>query len=187
MNRVSTFLSCSALSLTLISSGAFSMELSSAQVTNGKSLKSQQIFNQWGCKGDSISPELQWKDVPKGTKSFAVTMFDPDAPTGSGWWHWVMINIPADIQKLPLNAGDENGKLMPKGAQMQRNDFGFHGYGGACPPPKSAPHNYQITVYALDVENLGVPVNGTGALAGYYILQHSLADARLVAPTNTRK
>ncbi|WP_028023163.1 YbhB/YbcL family Raf kinase inhibitor-like protein [Enterovibrio calviensis] len=175
------------LSLTWLSMSASAMTLVSPQIVEGETLKTQQIFNQWDCQGDNLSPALQWTDIPTGTKSFAVTMYDPDAPTGSGWWHWVMINIPADVHQLPLDAGNENGKLLPAGAQMQSNDFGFHGFGGACPPPKASPHNYQITVYALDVKNLGVPVNGSPALAGYYILQHRLGEAQLIAPTNARK
>ncbi|MEZ8142666.1 kinase inhibitor [Enterovibrio norvegicus FF-33] len=176
-----------ALSMVLVSMGTSALTLTSPQVVEGETLKTQQIFNQWGCEGDNKSPELRWTDIPEGTKSFAVTMYDPDAPTGSGWWHWSMINIPADVHHLQLNAGDEGGKLMPAGAQMQRNDFGFHGFGGACPPPKASPHNYQITVYALDVEKLGVPVNGSPALAGYYILQHRVGEAQLIAPTKARK
>lgn len=163
------------------------MNLSSPQIVEGESLTKGQIFNSWGCEGDNVSPELRWDDIPKGTKSFAVTMYDPDAPTGSGWWHWVMINIPADVNQLNLNAGEKGGAKMPSGAQMQRNDFGYAGFGGACPPEGASPHNYEVTVYALDVENLGVPADGSPAMAGYFILQHKVGEAQLVAPTNARK
>ncbi|WP_325894878.1 YbhB/YbcL family Raf kinase inhibitor-like protein [Grimontia sp. NTOU-MAR1] len=162
------------------------MTLTSPQVTEGETLKKGQIFDGWGCKGNNHSPELKWMDPPEGTKSYAVTMYDPDAPTGSGWWHWVMINIPNDVQYLKLNAGEKGGGQMPKGAQMQRNDFGFVGFGGACPPPNASKHNYQITVYALDVETLGVSADGSPALAGYNILQHRIGEAQLIAPTNVR-
>ncbi|QDF66204.1 YbhB/YbcL family Raf kinase inhibitor-like protein [Shewanella sp. SNU WT4] len=167
-------------------SSAYALTLESPQVTNDKTFSNQQIFDSWGCTGDNISPELKWSDVPKGTKSFAVTLYDPNAPTGSGWWHWVTINIPADATGLSLGAGALGGDKLPKGASMLRNDFGFMGYGGACPPPMAQPHNYEITVYALDVADLGVPVDASPALAGYYILQHDLAKAVLTAPTNTR-
>ncbi|NGN99839.1 YbhB/YbcL family Raf kinase inhibitor-like protein [Grimontia sp. S25] len=169
-----------------VATSASAMTLTSPQITEGESLKKGQIFNSWGCTGNNHSPELKWVDPPEGTKSYAVTMYDPDAPTGSGWWHWVMINIPADVQYLKLNAGKEGGSLMPKGAQMQRNDFGVVGFGGACPPPKASKHNYEITVFALDVEKLDVPAEGSPALAGYNILQHRIGEAQLIAPTNAR-
>ncbi|MGL4474960.1 MAG: YbhB/YbcL family Raf kinase inhibitor-like protein [Shewanella sp.] len=112
-------------------SSAYALTLESPQVTNDNTFSNQQIFNSWGCTGDNISPELKWSDVPKGTKSFAVTLYDPNAPTGSGWWHWVTINIPADATGLSLGAGALGGDKLPKGASMLRNDFGFMGYGGA--------------------------------------------------------
>ncbi|SKA64224.1 YbhB/YbcL family Raf kinase inhibitor-like protein [Enterovibrio nigricans] len=171
----------------LFATSPFAMNLSSPQITEGETLSKGQIFNSWGCKGDNHSPELRWENPPKGTKSYAVTMYDPDAPTGSGWWHWVMINIPGDVNGLRLDAGREGGANLPAGAQMQRNDFGFVGFGGACPPPDAPKHNYQITVYALDVESLGVPADGSPALAGYYILQHRIGEAQLIAPTNARE
>ncbi|WP_067515540.1 YbhB/YbcL family Raf kinase inhibitor-like protein [Endozoicomonas ascidiicola] len=178
------------LSISLSTWGAekqtVTMNLKSPQVTNGQSFHNQQIFNHWGCTGKNVSPELQWDKVPDGTKSFAVTMYDPNAPTGSGWWHWVVINIAGDVHSLTENAGKEGGKQLPKGARMLRNDFGFEGYGGACPPPDATPHQYHITVYALDIANLDVDSNASPAMAGYYILQHMLAKAVLTAPTNKR-
>lgn len=177
--------------LTLISStysiAKPALSLTSVDVHSGESLKSQQVFNSWGCSGLNQSPQLAWENIPAGTKSFAVTMYDPDAPTGSGWWHWVMINVPVSVTQLETNAGAEGGKLMPTGAQMQRNDFGYIGFGGACPPEGAKPHQYEITLYALDIEKLDVPKEGSPALAGYYILQHTLDTAKIVAPTNTRK
>lgn len=162
------------------------MELSSPNVKNGKSLQNAQIFNSWGCTGKNESPALKWTNVPKGTKSFAVTMYDPDAPTGSGWWHWVMIDIPADVNSLPENAGRKDSQDLPKGAIQLRNDFGYDGFGGACPPAGAKPHNYQITVYALKVPKLDIPANASPAYAGYYILANKLGKARIVAPTNAR-
>lgn len=162
------------------------MTLESNQVKNGESFGRQQLFNAWGCNGQNISPELRWSNVPPGTKSFAVTQYDPDAPTGSGWWHWVVINIPGDIRQLSLNAGAQGGQNLPAGANMLRNDFGYKGYGGACPPPNSEPHNYHITVYALDVPNLDVSTNASAAMAGFFIMQHALGKAVITAPTNAR-
>jgi Raf kinase inhibitor-like YbhB/YbcL family protein len=137
--------------------GAQAMTLISPTIENGKSLQNAQIYNGWGCTGKNESPALKWSDVPKGTKSFAVTMYDPDAPTGSGWWHWVVVNIPADVRSLPENAGVKDSKKLPQGAIQLRNDFGYNGFGGACPPEGSKPHNYQITVYALNTSKLDIP------------------------------
>ncbi|WP_257263245.1 YbhB/YbcL family Raf kinase inhibitor-like protein [Endozoicomonas sp. ONNA2] len=162
------------------------MTLMSNQVTNGKSFQSQQIYHQWGCTGENLSPELKWSNMPKGTKSFAVTMYDPDVPTGSGWWHWVVINIPGNVTGLPLNAGMAGGNNLPTGASMLTNDYGFKGYGGPCPPPNSEPHDYRITVYALDIPDLDENSSATPAMAVFYILQHTLAKVVLTAPTNAR-
>ncbi|GAA5524973.1 UPF0098 protein YbcL [Microbulbifer aestuariivivens] len=174
------------LAASAMAANAEGMTLVSEQVTNGETFKNQQIYNQWGCTGKNTSPELKWDNIPKGTKSFAVTMYDPDAPTGSGWWHWVVINIPGDISSLPLNAGAKGGQNLPEGASMLRNDFGSRAYGGACPPEHSAPHKYHITVYALDIPTLGVKSSASPAMAGFYILKHTLAKAVLTAPTNAR-
>ena len=114
-------------------------------------------------------------------------MFDPDATTGSGWWHWVMVNIPKDVRFLVADSGNRNGLLMPKGAQMQRNDFGYHGYGGACPPPSAMPHNYYFTVYALSVDELGIPADASPALANYFIHQYKLGEARIATPSSARQ
>lgn len=170
----------------LAANTAFAMTVTSKNITEGESLHSAQVFDSWGCSGKNMSPELTWKDAPAGTKSFAVTMYDPDAPTGSGWWHWSVVNIPANVHSLPENAGAKNSKLLPKGAEQLTNDFGYKGFGGACPPAGANPHNYQITVYALKTK-LDLPENASPALAGYYILSNRIGEAQLIAPTNTRK
>ena len=162
------------------------MTLKSQDIRNDQSLQNQQLFNQWGCTGKNVSPQLHWTDIPKGTKSFAVTMYDPDAPTGSGWWHWVAVNIPANVTTLQAGAGQIGGDKLPAGASMVTNDFGFKGFGGACPPPNAKPHNYEITVYALNTAKIDLPANASPALAGYNILQHVIGKAQLVAPTNMR-
>jgi Raf kinase inhibitor-like YbhB/YbcL family protein len=135
------------------------------------------VFNGMGCNGQNTSPALQWSNPPAGTKSFAVTMYDPDAPTGSGWWHWVMYNIPAATTALPDGAG--NGKNAPSGSTQGMTDFGNKGYGGPCPPVGDKPHHYHITVFALKVDKLDVPGNATSAMVGYNLNANKLGTARL--------
>ncbi len=163
-----------------------SMSVTSTDVINGKTLQNSQVFGGWGCTGKNISPELTWKNAPAGTKSFAVTMFDPDAPTGSGWWHWMVINIPANVNNLPAGAGAKDSTTLPTGAQQITNNFGYKGFGGACPPPNAKPHHYEITVYALNVPKIDVPANAIPPLVGYYMHSHIIGEAQLVAPTSMR-
>lgn len=124
------------------------------------------MFNGFGCKGENKSPEISWKDAPKSAKSFAVTIYDPDAPTGSGWWHWTLVNIPVTVSKIDENATAETAKL-PKGAIEGRNDFGKTNYGGPCPPPGDKPHRYIVTVHALKVPTLSVDKDSSGAMVGF--------------------
>ncbi len=113
---------------------AFKFELSSTDVHEGKMIPMANVYSGMGCMGQNMSPELSWKGAPEGTKSYAVTMYDPDAPTGSGWWHWVVYNIPASTTSLPAGAGDASKNLLPTGATQGNTDFGTPGYGGPCPP-----------------------------------------------------
>ena len=136
-----------------------------------------QIFNAFGCTGGNTSPQLSWSGAPAGTKSFALTMYDPDAPTGSGWWHWIVVNIPASVTKLDAGA---SGKSMPAGSLETRTDFGKPGYGGPCPPP-GAPHHYVLTIYALKIDKLDLAAQASGAMAGFTINQNKLASAKLTA------
>lgn len=140
----------------------------------------KQVFNGFGCSGANISPQLSWENPPKGTKSFAVTMYDPDAPTGSGWWHWLMFDIPATTRELPTNAGDVKQNLAPKGAIQSVTDFGTRGYGGPCPPPGHGRHQYIITVYALKVEKLGLDSTATPALVGYNLNANAIQKASII-------
>ena len=140
----------------------------------------QQVFNGFGCSGANISPELSWSNAPAGTKSFAVTMYDPDAPTGSGWWHWVMFDIPATTTELPTNAGNVKLNLAPKGSIQSVTDFGVPGYGGPCPPQGDASHQYIITVYALKVEKLGLDQSASPALVGFSLHGATIAKASIV-------
>ena len=133
------------------------------------------VFNGMGCAGQNISPALNWSGAPAGTKSFAVTAYDPDAPTGSGWWHWVVYNIPADATGLAAGAG--NGRNAPRGSQEGRTDFGSKGYGGPCPPTGDKPHHYHFKVFALKVDKLDVPGDATAAMVGFNLNANKLATA----------
>jgi Raf kinase inhibitor-like YbhB/YbcL family protein len=113
---------------------AQSMSLTSSEIKEGGTIANEQVFKGFGCAGGNVSPGLSWSGAPSGTKSLAVSIYDPDAPTGSGWWHWVVFNIPPNVTSLPKGAGDLKTKLMPKGAIQSRTDFGADGYGGPCPP-----------------------------------------------------
>ncbi len=141
------------------------------------------VFNGMSCNGQNISPALDWANAPAGTKSFAVTAYDPDAPTGSGWWHWVMYNIPASTTGLAAGAGNAHGMLSssnaPKGSVEGTTDFGTKGYGGPCPPVGDKPHHYHFTVFALKVDKLDVPGNATAAMVGFNLNANKLATARI--------
>jgi Raf kinase inhibitor-like YbhB/YbcL family protein len=137
------------------------------------------VYNGMGCSGQNISPALQWYNPPAGTRSYAVTAYDPDAPTGSGWWHWVMYNIPAGTTGLPAGAG--NGKNAPRGSAQGQTDFGTKGYGGPCPPAGDRPHHYQFTVFALKVDRLDIPGNATAAYVGFNLNANKLGTARVNA------
>lgn len=141
----------------------------------------EQEFNGHSCDGKNESPQLSWSNAPEGTKSFAITMYDPDAPTGSGWWHWIIFDIPANVFELVANAGNINLNLAPKGAIQSITDFGTRGYGGPCPPKGHGIHQYIITIYALKVEKLGVDENAKPVVAGFNILHNVIAKASLVA------
>jgi len=155
--------------------------LTSPEIKSGERLPSAQVFEGFGCDGGNQSPALSWKGAPKDTKSYALTLYDPDAPTGSGWWHWVIFNIPAEIHSLDSGAGDAKAGKTPKGSVQSETDFGAVGFGGACPPEGDKPHRYQFTVYALDVEELPLKKDASGAMVGFYLNQHTLTQARLEA------
>jgi Raf kinase inhibitor-like YbhB/YbcL family protein len=175
-----------ALSLLLCATSALAatpepFQLSSNTIKPGATLTEQQVFNGFGCSGKNQSPALQWSNAPPGTRSFAITLYDPDAPTGSGWWHWVVYNLPATTMALAAGAGSMDGKLLPVGAMQGRTDFGATGFGGACPPSGSKPHHYVFTVYALKVERLEVSPDSTAALIGFMINANKLAAASFTA------
>ncbi|PLK43613.1 YbhB/YbcL family Raf kinase inhibitor-like protein [Emticicia sp. TH156] len=138
----------------------------------------KEFYNNFGCGGKNSSPQLSWSDAPKGTKSFAVTIYDKDAPTGSGFWHWVIFNIPADVTELKANAGDVRKAIAPKGAIQCINDYGEVGYAGPCPPP-GGPHQYLITVYALKTK-LDLGKDARPPLVGFNLNANALAIASIV-------
>ncbi len=168
------------LLLASASSMAGSLELSSSDITQGKAMDKRQEFQGFGCSGDNLSPQLSWSGVPEGTKAFAIFAYDPDAPTGSGWWHWQAVNIPADVTSLPAGAGDPRQKLMPEGSLQLNNDYGVKGFGGACPPAGHGVHRYQFTVHALS-QTLELPENASAALTGFMVNAHSIASSTIEA------
>ena len=172
----------SALSLSLSSSvWADSFTLSSTDITQGELMTKAQEFEGFGCSGEDLSPHLKWSNAPTGTKSFAITVYDPDAPTGSGWWHWQVVNIPSSVTELSPGAGNTQKNSMPNGSSQIENDYGNRGYGGACPPAGHGVHHYRFTLHALSVEKLDLPENASGALAGYMINSHTIASSTIEA------
>jgi hypothetical protein len=145
----------------------------------GGQLSKVQEFNGFGCKGENISPSLSWSAAPKETKSFAISIYDPDAPTGSGWWHWQVVNIPVTANSISTDASAKH--TLPKGALEITNDYGSVGFGGACPPVGDKAHTYIVTVYALDVETLPVEASTNAPIVGYQINAHTIEKASLVS------
>lgn len=175
--------SCLVLSFLAVSAearadGAFTV--ASTDMPDGRPLGAAQVLRGFGCSGGNRSPQLAWSNAPAGTRSFAVTMYDPDAPTGSGWWHWVVIDLlPASAHALPAGAGRPGG--LPAPARHGRNDFGAREFGGACPPAGDKPHRYVVTVHALKTDRLDVPDDASPALIGFMLHANRLAVATLTA------
>ncbi len=159
------------------------MNLTSTSFKDGDYLGRDHVLSTaygFGCDGANKSPQLGWSDAPQGTKSFALTCFDPDAPTGSGFWHWVVVNIAPDVRELPLDAGDPASGKLPRGALQVRTDFGKPGYGGPCPPQGDHPHRYLFTVFAVSMDTLPVTADTAAAVVGFYLNFNTLAKASLM-------
>jgi Raf kinase inhibitor-like YbhB/YbcL family protein len=161
--------------------GAQDFRLSSTSISEGAQLSPSHVFAGFGCEGGNLSPQLSWSGAPEGAKSFAITAYDPDAPTGSGWWHWNAVNIPASVNSVELGASG-NG-AMPAGTVEITNDYGTAGFGGACPPPGEV-HRYIFTVHVLSTERLELPENPSNALVGFMIGAHTIQSARITGVYN---
>src|SRR5580698_5976976 len=169
------------------SASAAPFTLKSTDFKEGAALADKQSFNSFGCSGENVSPELEWANPPAGTKSFVLMVRDPDAPTGSGWWHWVVYNLPADAKTLPAGAGKADNSALPKGAAQGNTDFGAPGYGGPCPPPGSGAHHYVFTLFALKVDKLDIPAAATAAFVGFNVSANSLGKATLTGLYSRKK
>ena len=155
-------------------------KVESPDVKPNATLAEEQVFNGFGCAVKNVSPALKWSGAPKGTKSFALLVHDPDAPTGgAGWWHWVVINIPAEATELKKDAGKTDGANLPAGSTQVNTDFGSPGWGGPCPPAGDKPHRYNFSLHALKVQKLEIPANATASLAGFMVNANSLGKATL--------
>ncbi|MFE3172079.1 YbhB/YbcL family Raf kinase inhibitor-like protein [Amycolatopsis sp. NPDC059090] len=157
-----------------------SFTLRSTDIADGETLAQPQLSGIFGAGGEDRSPQLAWEGFPEGTRSFAVTVYDPDAPTASGFWHWAVFNLPASVTSLEGGAGDAAGSGLPSGAVTLKGDGGVKQYLGAAPPPGHGPHRYFFVVHALDVETLEIPEDATPAFLGFNLFGHTLGRATLV-------
>nr|WP_255430124.1 YbhB/YbcL family Raf kinase inhibitor-like protein [Streptomonospora sp. PA3] len=160
--------------------------VTSSDVADGQTLPAAQVSGIMGAGGEDVSPHLSWSGFPEATRSFAVTCFDPDAPTASGFWHWVVCDIPANVTELPAGAGDESGSGLPAQALTLRNDAGSRRYIGAAPPGGHGPHRYMFAVHAVDVESLGIDETASPAFLGFNLFFHAIGRA-VITPVYEQK
>jgi Raf kinase inhibitor-like YbhB/YbcL family protein len=157
-----------------------SFPVTSTDLTDGETMGRPHVSGMMGAGGEDRSPQLSWTGFPEETRGFAVTVFDPDAPTASGFWHWIVTRIPASVTELPSGAGNQDGTGLPEGALQLRNDAGFAGYVGAAPPAGHGPHRYFVVVHALDTDDMAVPADASPAFHGFNLFSHTLARGTLV-------
>jgi Raf kinase inhibitor-like YbhB/YbcL family protein len=157
-----------------------SFEVLSDDVAHDQTIAPPQRSGVFGAGGEDVSPHLRWSGAPEGTQSYAVTVYDPDAPTASGFWHWAVFNIPAAVSELPTGAGDSSGSGLPEGAVQLKNDGGTVGYIGAAPPEGHGPHHYHVVVHAVDVPTLDVPPEASPAFLGFNLFSHTLGRAMII-------
>lgn len=165
------------LSLAALPATVQALDLESRDVQDGGTVDMALVNSGMGCEGLNRSPNLAWSDPPEGTKSFAITVYDPDAPTGSGWWHWIVLDVPAEVRTMPAGASGD----LPAPLVESLTDFGRPGYGGPCPPEGAEPHRYEFSLHALDIPSLGLDSGAMPALAGYMIHAHSLGSVTITA------
>jgi Raf kinase inhibitor-like YbhB/YbcL family protein len=174
-----TKLTGAALISMALSSQAADFYVASPSLKPGGTLPTKHVLNGFGCSGGNISPALSWHNAPAGTQSFAITVYDPDAPTGSGWWHWVLYNVPSYTQSVNEGSGTANGQQLPAETAQGKTDFGSVGYGGACPPAGDKAHRYIFTVHALKTPKIDLPTDASAAMIGFMIHMNKLASTSL--------
>jgi Raf kinase inhibitor-like YbhB/YbcL family protein len=172
------FVSCS---LSSASAQGRGFTIRSNNIIEGSVISNKHVFDGFGCTGKNLSPHISWRGAPQETQSFALTVYDPDATTGSGWWHWVVLNIPKNYSSLPTNFGERNQFQIRDEVNQIRNDFSNFSFGGPCPPSGDRPHRYVFTIYALRTSKLALQENASAALAGFLINQSSIGQASFTA------
>lgn len=171
-----------AFALVASTSQAATFTLSSTDLNPNKPIDDQFVYSGFGCTGKNLSPALQWSNPPAGTKSFALLVHDPDAPTGgAGWWHWLVLNLPAETRRIAQGAGSADGKTLAAGVVQLSTDFGAPGWGGPCPPIGDKAHRYIFTLYALKVDKLDLDASAKSALAGYMVNANAIGKASFTA------
>lgn len=178
MNRIRGIVALGALALQPAIASEFA--LTSPDVGPDKPLAQEFVYDKFGCTGGNLSPALGWSNAPAGTKSFAVALFDPDAIRGRGFWHWLVVNLPASTTNLPRDAGKTDNSKLPAGAVQVKNGFRQAGYSGSCPPPGEAPHGYTYTVYALKTDKIEVPADADSNTVLGLVKAEALGSATLV-------